>query len=58
MIVFRFAVQDITFPDGSLLCKTWLTNYSLSNAIVQGTAILIVVLNQIITSILGRKQSI
>jgi hypothetical protein len=55
LIVLSFNVQNIKFPDGNTLCKDWLTGYSLSNAIVYSTAVLIVVLNQIIVLILGCK---
>ena len=48
-------MANIEFQDKSQLCKSWLTGYTLSNAIVYSTAVLLVVLNAIIVAILGRK---
>ena len=47
---------DIEFgPQKLKLCNNWLTGYSISNAIVQSTAILIIVLNLVIVTILKCK---
>jgi hypothetical protein len=56
MLNNRFNAAEIQFSNGAYLCKEWLTGYSLSNAIVYSTAVLLVVLNLIIVAILGRKQ--
>jgi hypothetical protein len=52
-------VKNIDFPlqDGTKkkFCDDWLTGYTLSNAIVQSTAILIIVLNLVIVTILKCK---
>ncbi len=56
MLKVRFNVAEIQFSSGEYLCKEWLTGYSLSNAIIYSTAILLVVLNVIIVEILGRME--
>ena len=55
LIVDSFNVENIKFQNGQYLCKDWLTGFSLSNAIVYSTAVLLVVLNAIIVAILGCK---
>lgn len=50
---------DFTTRNGTnkRFCNDWLTGYSLTNAIVQSTAILIIVLNTVIVTILKCKFS-
>jgi hypothetical protein len=51
-----FNAAKITFSTGENLCNEWLKGYSLSNAIIQATAILIIVLNIVIVAVLGCKR--
>ena len=53
---YSLGVAKIQFSNGQQLCHDWLTGYSLSNAIVYSTAVLIVVLNTIIVTVLGCKS--
>ena len=48
----RFGVSDIVFPDGSKKCHDWLKGYTLSNAIIYSTALLISLLNVVIIEVL------
>ena len=48
---------EFTLMDGSTkkFCNDWLTGYTLSNAVVQSTSVLIIVLNFIIVEVLKGK---
>ena len=48
-------MRNIVFLDGQYLCRNWLTGYTISNAMIYSTAILITVLNVVITEVLTRK---
>ena len=55
MNVCRFAVADLVFPNNEKLCMEWLTGYTISNALIYSTAILIALLNLIIVTTLVCK---
>lgn len=57
LLLSRFNAASITFATGENLCNDWLKGYSLSNAIIQATAILIIVLNIVIIAVLGRNRN-
>lgn len=48
----RFGISDIVFEDGSKKCHDWLKGYTLSNAIIYSTALLISILNVLIIEVL------
>jgi hypothetical protein len=51
---FRINSANLKFPNNQLLCKDFLTGYTLSNAIVYATGSLILVLNIVIVAVLKR----
>jgi hypothetical protein len=55
---FEVSTIEFTLKDGTTkrFCNDWLTGYTLSNAIVQSTAILIIVLNLVIVTVLKCKR--
>ena len=51
-VSYRFGVRDIVFPNNEKLCSEWLTGYTITNAMIYSTALLITILNVIITEVL------
>eukprot|EP00347_Sterkiella_histriomuscorum_P019608 403340984 len=52
--IMQFKIADIVFQNQQKLCYDWLTGYTITNAMIYSTAVLITILNVVITEVLIR----